>query len=86
MFSDIGHRQLRTAIPEKGKTNKVSPKTVPPYFLMNVSGHSARRRNPKEPSGLTELRKQRYLEFVRQYLKKKKTVQRERESKLPVKL
>lgn len=57
----------------------MSPKTAPPYFLKSVSGHSARRRNPKEPSGLTELRKQRYLEFVRQYLKKKKTVQRERE-------
>lgn len=49
---------------------------VPPYCLKSVSGPSTKRGNPKEPSGLTQLRKQRRLEHMRQDLRKEKTVQR----------
>jgi len=53
----------------------MSPKTVPPHYLKSVSGHSRKSGNATEPSVLAELRKQRWLEFVRQYLRKEKIVQ-----------
>lgn len=65
--------------PWEKKTNKGSPKIASPYCLENVLGHSTKRSNPKEHSGLTELRKQKWLEFVRHHLGKEKTTEREQD-------